>query len=279
MNGGADATGARLAVEADVLCLRCGYNLRGLDIAGTCPECGCPVADSMHFPFSAADAQWLASVRDGAVWLWWCLLLIALAPAWIFLVAGFLQSPGGVLGLLVLLQLASIGGVFLLTARPSPATHWTEGVAASRRLARWLAVASLAVTVVTSAALSPGDETVALALDLLCLSAAAAVVLVVVHLHRAMRWGGYERRLRYRLAAVGLSVMWLGAASTALGVHSGVVPLDWRLPLLFGRLIAAVVATGWAASILSHARTVFANAHDAAPGSDGDARRGEIVPV
>jgi hypothetical protein len=57
----------RLAEERT--CLRCGYNLRGLEPGGVCPECALPVrhslnSDSLRF----ADRSWLRTVRRG-LWL------------------------------------------------------------------------------------------------------------------------------------------------------------------------------------------------------------------
>lgn len=65
-------------VGFDLTCAQCGYNLRGLPGAGECPECGTAVAISAHgSPLTAADPEWLATVRRGAAamtlafpWLW-----------------------------------------------------------------------------------------------------------------------------------------------------------------------------------------------------------------
>ncbi len=35
-------------VDADITGVRCGYNLRGLDPAGVCPECAAPVGPSLR---------------------------------------------------------------------------------------------------------------------------------------------------------------------------------------------------------------------------------------
>jgi hypothetical protein len=36
-----------LALDRDQPCLKCGYQLRGLPLAGVCPECGTPIEDSL----------------------------------------------------------------------------------------------------------------------------------------------------------------------------------------------------------------------------------------
>jgi hypothetical protein len=42
VRGGPTKAGVVSALSGDLPCLRCGYNLRGLSVLGTCPECGTP---------------------------------------------------------------------------------------------------------------------------------------------------------------------------------------------------------------------------------------------
>jgi hypothetical protein len=78
-------------LSADVFCVNCGHNLRGLRNDGPCAECGQPVrwslaGSSLYF----ADPDWLAKVRCGAAiltvtlpWLWVPLLWpVALFGFW-----------------------------------------------------------------------------------------------------------------------------------------------------------------------------------------------------
>ncbi len=53
-------------VPDDLLCIRCGYRLRGLEVEGRCPECGSEVACSMPSDrLSVADPSWLDRVYRG----------------------------------------------------------------------------------------------------------------------------------------------------------------------------------------------------------------------
>lgn len=63
-------------IAADVICIGCGYNLRGLLPDGRCPECGAPVSISFRGDVSWADPRWLRGVQRG---LW---LLIACIALW-----------------------------------------------------------------------------------------------------------------------------------------------------------------------------------------------------
>lgn len=68
----------------DHRCVQCGYNLRGLEPTGNCPECAAPVGDSLvGDDLRHADQPWLRTVRTG-------LVLLAMAAgaicAWLFLV-------------------------------------------------------------------------------------------------------------------------------------------------------------------------------------------------
>lgn len=79
-------------VDADLNCLVCGYNLRGLRSAGKCAECGSPVVWAAHgSELLVADPTWLAAVRTGQgivtmTFLWgWCPLV------WPLLIVGLLK--------------------------------------------------------------------------------------------------------------------------------------------------------------------------------------------
>jgi hypothetical protein len=61
----------RLGTGGQVLqahpCVRCGYALKGLPIAGSCPECGLAVAQSLKgFMLVSAAPEYVATVRKGA---------------------------------------------------------------------------------------------------------------------------------------------------------------------------------------------------------------------
>ncbi len=52
------------------LCVKYGYNLRGLRADGHCPECGTPVAQSAHGDrLAGADPAWLARICRGQVYI------------------------------------------------------------------------------------------------------------------------------------------------------------------------------------------------------------------
>jgi hypothetical protein len=71
---GTDVRAARLSIEVDVPCERCGYNLRGLTAPGRCPECGRDLERSYWAwrrrtqPLPPPDPQWVRRIREGA-WL------------------------------------------------------------------------------------------------------------------------------------------------------------------------------------------------------------------
>ena len=110
--GGAETAGA---IESDLPCHSCGYNLRGLSLDGRCPECNLEVATSARGDLLRyADPTWMRKLADGAEYMVWG------AAA---MVAGLVLIPVG--GLIVLYS------VWLITA-PEP-NVMIEGGGKTRR--------------------------------------------------------------------------------------------------------------------------------------------------
>ncbi len=60
----AASVGADGRLDADLECRGCRYALRGSDPAGSCPECGLPVADTLEDHPVFAPAHWLDGLRQ-----------------------------------------------------------------------------------------------------------------------------------------------------------------------------------------------------------------------
>jgi hypothetical protein len=64
------------AVDGDLACVVCNYNLRMQPLAGRCPECGAPIRHTLEFPHLARSApRWLVSLVDSVTVLLVALLL------------------------------------------------------------------------------------------------------------------------------------------------------------------------------------------------------------
>jgi hypothetical protein len=80
------------ALAVDVTCRACGYNLRGLQLTGRCPECGLDVRCSADIPLlHGARPEWLRAVRCGLGLLRWGLALTLAAP--LLHIGGCLLGP------------------------------------------------------------------------------------------------------------------------------------------------------------------------------------------
>ncbi len=159
-----DAAAGDARVGEGVACIRCGYALTGLPVAGACPECGVPVARSLSDDRIAdADPAWLDTVHRG---LW----LLAFGPI-SAIVAGvaalgtvivrdatsslpawneareLLRIAGDGLMVLMLLGLAAgaVGGVLVTTTEPRDAER--HALDDPRLVARWGLMASVLVMI------------------------------------------------------------------------------------------------------------------------------------
>ena len=179
------------SVTADLACVGCGYNLRGLRRAGDCPECGKPVAETIKARAGLfGDAAWIRRMAMG------CDLLL-IAPVWVPVVAVLGGAMAAALGALshvaatigfVVLPLGILGvvafGAALLT---SPEPGETDGPA---RLVRRSARAVMGVAMAGSLLLFVvvfGDVTTKFVLlILLGMPLASFLVVVLLNVYCAM---------------------------------------------------------------------------------------------
>lgn len=139
------------AIDSDLICRRCGYNLRGLKPEGICPECAAPISDSLRDDRLAdADSAWLSLVARGLGLVFWIAIAKSLS---VFFYAGLSETylsvsdpqAGGytlILWFDLLLVIFGLIGLWRATAR-EPRRHETPWQPTWRTLARALVVAEL----------------------------------------------------------------------------------------------------------------------------------------
>lgn len=140
-------------IAADVPCLGCAYDLRGLAPTGNCPECNAPIASSVSGNLlRLAPVEWLRDLRSGLL-----LLIIATAgvPA---LIAFFLflvplkQHSEVFAALLSFLLLECIGatGTFLATGTGSAGSTTQLATSSARHSARVAAIVHVGAALIFS---------------------------------------------------------------------------------------------------------------------------------
>ena len=155
-SGVVDAAGV---VAEDAPCRKCSYNLKGLAVAGRCPECGTPVGVSVHGDLLRySEPQWLMKLSNGAAFIFWGILF----GVGLGIVAGvFIVAIGPWVGIIVnmLAGLASLYGAWLLT-EPDPSGIGEDRYGTSRRIIRVGVAANLvgyAVNMINLTAVPPPE--------------------------------------------------------------------------------------------------------------------------
>lgn len=227
-------------LEADVLCLRCRYNLRGIDRAGNCPECGYLVADTLTVIALFPDLGWLRRLRIGIEFAI-ASQIVAVLMIFVTPLAGGFEVLWVVTLLLLPAGLALVGAWLFSTPEPSKA-DMTE-----RYVARSCAVALMAFWLITlGASLIVEHQLVYTTICVL------AVIVAIVGVYTAGRWAGAvaQRLNRPGLASltqlVGVLNAMIGCSPLAGMGILGLAALTGRaspaigVMLLMGALLTAV---------------------------------------
>ena len=135
-------------IDVDILCVHCGYNLRGLTSDGRCPECGGAIADSMRGELLRfADVEWLTKLRLGVALKLWAVGLGILFGVGSVAIGFATGSTGAEMALTVIATLGSaalgLWGTWCITAS-DPRLSLSEQSVTLRKVIRACAVAGLA---------------------------------------------------------------------------------------------------------------------------------------
>jgi hypothetical protein len=252
-----DAADSPADGASHVACVSCGYDLRGLDADGPCPECGTPIARSLRGDLLAfADPAWLTRIVRGQRWLARGMLIIILAivgfmAAFLFVITAALIPWGEMVAVafdwtvsLILplgLQVGAIAftiGAFLVTAR-DPRETLREKPLSARNVARRAMLACIVlISLRIGTAMTPlgaGLMITAAFLVLISVAVIAAVLSLLTFLRGLVRRTGDDAlnvqmdkrlaRLRWFLpvfCGVVIANRLLGAAVMAPGGGRGV---------------------------------------------------------
>ena len=82
-----------VVLNAELVCVNCGYSLRGLEEDEACPECGLLVTESLRPELiSLHDTNCLKRIRLGFC-LWFVSLVgVVISPGWYFVVEAMLNA-------------------------------------------------------------------------------------------------------------------------------------------------------------------------------------------
>lgn len=242
---------ARIAI--DLPCLKCGYDLRTLELTGLCPECGKPVAESTTV-YLSRPCEWLNSVGDaadllGAVWftLSGVLSLIGIA-------AGLSGTPAMFVGALLLAMLFVVlcGILLIALTRPEPgcARPWFS----ARRLIRCCLVTIPACLMAMLATLAPFRPVAAADVVLGCLFLAPVALLppaLLRHLSNLLSRAPDSNPCAGHLRMFGRVLFWFVLGLEAVGgslvacaiLHTGLSILDQASIALAALSACALFAT------------------------------------
>lgn len=222
-------------------CVACGYNLRGLQRDGDCPECGASIKATIENEGRYAEQAWIRQIADGALGAMAGVGAILLAVPGLALLRSWVVF---LLPVLVLGGLVGLAGVWDLASRPRGAVPSRAEVWPGR----WVR-ASLVIlmpgTIILLASSSKGTAGYALA--------AAGMLMFGVLPYLLSQHGRVVSR-RLLAGRFGEEIKWLGRAHPAVAVAVGALMV---FPDRVDQVIADIRILGLAAVLLTGALWVW----------------------
>lgn len=237
-------------ITTDLPCMKCGYNLRTLPLAGRCPECGVPVERTTRgnlLRFS--DPKWIAGL-SGGVQCWLAALLVFLLGISLAAITIGLGARAKAGRFIVVPTMTTVGvlalvGLWKLTS-PEPDRLKHPSRMSVGTVARYAASASCVLTAVNTCATISDASLDLLSEVAVFLTVAGTIVAFLIHLQQLA-----ARLPHPRLVKRMRQFTWLAAATMTCCFGSVFAPLiierlaAARLPLApqgyLGNLIIELV--------------------------------------
>lgn len=155
---GSDGAAAPAEVEAATtegrFCVGCAYQLDGLPVDGTCPECGTPIELSLREPTLAnTSPEYLRTLKSGLSFvLNGILLMIMVQVLTMVATLATMAAPGSIGSVTVIAQFAGLGVALLIIigywkyTAPDPSQVALEKSSAARKVVRVVVASQAAVS-------------------------------------------------------------------------------------------------------------------------------------
>ena len=269
-NGAEDAR-AGIAVDYDLPCRSCGYNLRGLSPRGVCQECQTPVDRALHGDLLRySDPRWVRSLARGMRLLNSAVALTLVLVITVMVLRPLRETVWLMMSLALGLGALAVAGVWLATRR-DPAAIDREPLLSWRRTLRIAMIVAVMLEAFDDLLIGAMGRMRQAGLSLILLGTLAWIVVIIAALQHAKT---LACRIPDRdLVSQTRGVMWglilsYGGASVIVALIFSHTQLPEALTVLFGLsctiVVACVMFTLWTLALISrHAQALSVAATDA----------------